>query len=294
MIWSKPSSLLLLPRNIDRLWQPLLAGMAVLCAVLLLLIVAFLLKEAIPALHDGGWRSFFNDQSWYPLENMFGLLPMLWASLAIVSLALLLAAPLGLANALFVRFYAPSFLVTPYRLMLALLAGMPSVVYGLWGLTVIVPIIAAYHQPGTSVLAASLVLALMILPTVALTCLAALEAVPSSLHAGAAALGMSKQGLLLGVIVPAARYGIGAGMVLATARALGETMVVLMVAGNVVQTPHSIFDPVRALTANIALEMGYATDLHRAGLFTSGLILTLLVLVLAWFAARTMHKYQYA
>ncbi len=267
---------------------------AVLCGVLLLLIVAFLLYEAAPALHDGGWRSFFYDDGWYPLEKMFGLLPMLWASLAIVVLALLFAAPLGLANALFVRFYAPSFLHAPYRLMLALLAGMPSVVYGLWGLTVIVPMIAQYHEPGASVLAASFVLALMIIPTVALTSLAALEGVPPTLHTAAIALGMTRQGQLLGVLIPAARHGIWAGMVLATARALGETMVVLMVGGNVVQTPHSIFDPVRTLTANIALEMGYATDFHRAGLFTSGLLLTLLVLGLAWFASRGMQKNHYA
>lgn len=292
MIWWKNS--FSLPRNADRLWGPLLAILAGISAALLLLIVVFLFNEAAPALHDGGWLLFFQDESWYPLEHMFGLLPMLWASLLIACVALVLAAPLGLANALFVRFYAPTFLVAPYRLMLALLAGMPSVVYGLWGLTVIVPMIAAYHQPGTSLLAASLVLSLMVLPTVALTSLAALEAVPPSLFAGTAALGMSRQAQLLGVIIPAARNGIWAGMVLAMARALGETMVVLMVAGNVVQTPSSLFDPVRALTANIALEMGYATDLHRAGLFTSGLLLTLLVLCLAWFAAWYVGKQQYA
>jgi len=127
---------------------------------------------------------------------------------------------------------------------------------------------------------------LMILPTVALTSASALEAVPDTLLRGAAALGMTRKGQILGVAVPAARIGIIGGILLALARALGETMAVLMVAGNVVQTPHSIFEPVRVLTANIALEMAYATGTHRAGLFASGLLLTALVLLIASVAAR--------
>ncbi|MDQ6978718.1 MAG: phosphate ABC transporter permease subunit PstC [Mariprofundaceae bacterium] len=275
-----------MPRNTDALWSRLLGIIAALSAALLLLMVGFLLKEAAPALQNGGWLAFVHDDGWFPLENLFGLMPMVWASLLIALAAMLLAAPLGLANALFLRFYAPASWLKAYRLLLSLLAGMPSVVYGLWGLTVMVPIIAAYHQPGTSLLAAALVLALMIVPTVALTSAAALEAVPRSLYTGAVALGMRRPAVLLGVMIPAARHGIVAGMMLAMARALGETMVVLMVAGNVVQVPSSVFDPLRALTANIALEMGYATDIHRAGLFASALLLTFLVLLLAGFAAR--------
>jgi phosphate transport system permease protein len=174
--------------------------------------------------------------------------------------------------------------------MMALLAGIPSVVYGLWGLTVLVPLIARIESPGSSLLAAILVLGLMILPTVALTSASALEAVPDSLMRGAAALGMTRKGQILGVAVPAARVGIIGGILLSLARALGETMAVVMVAGNVVQTPHSIFEPVRVLTANIALEMAYATGLHRSGLFASGLLLTALVLVLAAIAGRIAGK----
>ena len=255
-------------------------------ALMVLLVVAFLLREAWPVLSGGDWLRFFADEGWYPIEGRFGLLPMVWATLAAALGAVLLAAPLGLASAIFERFYAPPAIATLYRAMLALLAGIPSVVYGLWGLTVLVPLIARWHPPGSSLLTAILILALMILPTVALTSASALAAVPEAWLRGAAAMGLTRKGVIVGVAVPAARGGILGGILLATARALGETMAVLMVAGNVVQIPTGLFEPVRMLTANMALEMAYATGTHRAGLFASGLMLTLLVLALAWFAAR--------
>jgi phosphate transport system permease protein len=198
----------------------------------------------------------------------------------------LLAGPLGVACAIFGHFYATPMIKRLYSMVMALIAGIPSVVYGLWGLTVLVPLVARIEPPGSSLLSAILVLALMILPTVALISTSSLEAVPDSLMRGAAALGMTRKGQILGVAVPAARIGIVGGILLALARALGETMAVLMVAGNIVQTPHSIFEPVRVLTANIALEMGYATGTHRAGLFASGLLLTILVLMLSMIAER--------
>lgn len=273
--------------------QALLALLAALSAAMLFLVVAFLLIESWPVLAHSHWKHFFTDSGWYPLEGLFGMLPMLWASLAIMAGAILIAAPLGMAGAIFANFYASGSLLTAYRLFMALLAGMPSVVLGLWGLTVLVPILAAWHPPGVSLLAAMLVLAVMILPTVALTSAAALSALPTSMMAAAAALGMRRKAQILGVALPAARHGILGGLLLAMARALGETMVVLMVAGNVVQNPHGLFEPVRALTANIALEMGYAMGTQRAGLFASGLLLTLIVLLLAWLAsklpARRLH-----
>ncbi len=259
-------------------------------ALILLLILGFLWREASPVLNDGGWRGFLFDEGWYPLEQQFGILPMVWASLAATVGAIVIAAPLGIACAIFERFFAPPKMASAFRALLALLAGIPSVVYGLWGLTVLVPLIAMWQAPGASLLAAILILAIMILPTVAITCSSALAAVPQNLLHGAAALGLSDRGKILNVAIPAAKGGIASGILLALARALGETMAVLMVAGNVVQTPHSIFDSVRVLTANIALEMAYAVDHHRAGLFASGLLLTFAVLVLAWFANRIEHQ----
>ncbi len=291
MIWSKPS--FSSRWHADRRLAPLLALLAAASALILLLVLAFLLREAWPVLNGDGWRHLFSDEGWYPLEGRFGLLPMVWATLAAAFGAILLAAPAGLASAIFVCFHAPPQLAKLYRAILALLAGIPSVVYGLWGLTVLAPLIARWQPPGASLLTAILILALMILPTVALTSAAALNAVPRSLLQGAAALGLTRKGIILGVAVPAARSGILGGVLLATARALGETMAVLMVAGNVVQNPTGLFEPVRVLTANIALEMAYATGTHRAGLFASGLMLTLLVLVLATLAARGTRDAQH-
>ncbi|MCC6481775.1 MAG: phosphate ABC transporter permease subunit PstC [Sphingomonadaceae bacterium] len=285
MISSRTSSLS--RRNADRWLAPPLAVLTAGAALILLLVLVFLLREAWPLLDGGGWRSLVLDESWYPLEGRFGLMPMVWATLAAALGAVLLAAPLGLAGAIFQCFYAPPAIAGLYRAMMALLAGIPSVVYGLWGLTVLVPLIARWQPPGASLLTAILVLALMILPTVALTSNSALRAVPPPLLHGGAALGLTRKGVIMGVAVPAARSGIVGGILLATARALGETMAVLMVAGNVVQNPAGLLEPVRVLTANIALEMAYATGAHRAGLFASGLLLTALVLALAWLAART-------
>lgn len=294
MTSSRHSSLYPLRIERDRIAGPALAGLAALSAIILALILLFLLKESWPALSGGGWRQFFTDRGWYPLEGRFGLSPMVLATLAAALGAIFLAAPLGVASAVFEVFYAPPRVARMYHLMIALLAGIPSVVYGLWGLTVLVPIIAAWQPPGASLLAAIVILALMILPTVALTSTAALSSLPADWLRGGAALGLSRQARVIGIALPAARAGIFGGVLLAVARAAGETMAVLMVAGNVVQYPGGLFEPVRVLTANIALEMAYATGLHRAGLFVSGLLLTLIVLLLAGAALRTARGGQHA
>lgn len=260
---------------------------AIIASGILLLILLFLTTEAWPVLSRVGLLKFVLDEGWYPTEGSFNLKPMLAASLAMSTLSIVLAAPLGVASAVFCRFYAPPVVGRLYQWIIILLAGIPSVVLGLWGLTVIVPLILMLAPPGASLLAGSVVLALMIVPTVALTTQAALSSIPPSYLTGAAALGLSREATLLGVALPAIRSSIFAGVMLAMARALGETMAVLMVSGNVVQLPTSLFDPVRTLTANIALEMAYATGDHRSALFVSGLALTALVLVLAWAARRS-------
>ncbi|MDT8282617.1 MAG: phosphate ABC transporter permease subunit PstC [Gammaproteobacteria bacterium] len=268
-------------------WLHIVLILAAAVAVgILLLIILFLLRESWAVLHSVGIFRFVSDAGWHPLEGAFNLLPMLIATFAATTGAILLAGPLGIATAVFAYFYAPPVVAAVFRRMLALLAGIPSVVFGLWGLTVLVPLIAKWQPPGASLLAGILILAFMILPTVALTADAALNAVPETWLRGAKALGLSRTGTILNVAIPAARSGIIGGILLATARALGETMAVLMVAGNVVQLPGSIFDPVRVLTANIALEMAYATSDHRAALFVSGLALMLLVVAFAAMAAK--------
>lgn len=263
-------------------------------ALLLILIVLFLLNESLPFIASG-WRDghllgLLQDQGWYPLEGRFGMAPMILASIAVTLGAIVVALPLGLANAIYLEFYASPASARGFRLLLNLLAGIPSVVFGLWGLTRLVPLITQWQPPGASLLAATLVLALMILPTIALTSTSALASIPRELLAGGMALGMRRHTQILHIALPAARSGIAGGTLLATARALGETMAVLMVAGNVVQMPSGLFEPVRVLTANIALEMAYAMDVHRASLFASGLLLTLLVWLLSWGAHRINQR----
>lgn len=270
----------------DAWLRAVLLSAAAIAISILLLIVLFLLRESWPALQHVGVLRFVSDAGWHPLEGAFNLAPMLIATLATSAGAILVSGPLGVASAVFSRFYAPPAISGAFRRMVALLAGIPSVVFGLWGLTVLVPLIAEWQPPGTSLLAGVFILAFMVLPTITLTADAALNAVPESYLRGANALGISRTGIMLKVAIPAARSGIIGGILLATARALGETMAVLMVAGNVVQVPASIFDPIRVLTANIALEMAYATSDHRAALFVSGLALMLLVLSLAAMAGK--------
>jgi len=270
----------------DDILRIALMSAAVLAVGVLLLILLFLVRESWPALQRIGLYRFVSDAGWHPLEGAFNLAPMLIATFAAALGAILIAGPIGIASAVFGRFYAPPVIAETFRRMVALLAGIPSVVFGLWGLTVLVPIIAKWQPPGASLLAGMLILAFMVLPTVALTADAALKAVPKQYLHGANALGISQAGLIFNVAIPAARSGLIGGILLATARALGETMAVLMVAGNVVQVPNSLFDPVRVLTANIALEMAYATTEHRSALFVSGLALMLLVVGLAAMAGK--------
>jgi phosphate transport system permease protein len=265
----------------DRLLVWVLRVGATLAALMMLMILMFLLFESWPVLTGLSLMRFVTDASWHPLEGAYHLMPMLLATLLASIGALMLAVPLGLASAVFIVFFAPAHLATLYKRMIELLAGIPSVVFGFWGLTTLTPLIGEWHPPGASLLAAVLVLTLMVLPMITLTAYTAFVAVPEELLRSAAALGLSRWGMIGGVALPAARKGIIAGIILAAARALGETMAVLMVAGNVVQYPESIFDPVRTLAANIVLEMAYAMDDHRAVLFVSGLLLMVLVMALS-------------
>ncbi|MFA5939569.1 MAG: phosphate ABC transporter permease subunit PstC [Sinimarinibacterium sp.] len=277
-------------------WNPdrvLAAGLR-LCAAgaaaIALLIAAFLAVESWPALRHLGIVRFVTDPSWHPAADAaagtFNLLPMVWGTLCATAGAVLLATPLGVLSALFIHHYAARPVARLHRRMIELLAGIPSVVYGFWGLVVLVPLIRAVQPPGASLLAGILILTLMILPTIALMADAALAAIPAAQLRAAAALGLSRGRTVVGVVLPAARSGLLTGVVLGTGRAIGETMAVLMVCGNVVQTPDSLFDPVRTLAANIALEMAYAMGDHRSALFVSGLVLLAMIAALIGIAAR--------
>ena len=257
----------------DRLLDLGLRTTALLTGAIVVLVAGFVLAGAVPALRSVGPLAFVTDPSWHPTEGTFGLLPMVVGTAVVTLGAVLVATPLGVLSALFCAWYAPDRVAGPYRRLIEVLAGVPSVVFGFWGLVVLVPLIAALRPPGTSLLAGVLIVGLMVLPTVALLSASAIEAVPADLVMGARALGLGTAATIRGVVLPAARSGILASIFLATARAIGETMAVLMICGNVVQIPSSAFDPVRTLTANIALEMAYAMGDHRSALFVSGLVL---------------------
>ena len=264
----------------DRLLLWLLHGAAGIAGAIVLLILAFLVIEALPVLRHVGIARFFTDPSWHPTEGLYNLTPMLWGTLFAMVGSVLIATPLGILSAVFCNYYAPPAVARPYRKLIELLAGIPSVVYGFWGLVVLVPLIGSIHPPGPSLLAGIVILAIMILPTIALVADASLANVPQQYVRGAAALGLSRWGTIQGVVFPAAKSGLFTGIILETGRAIGETMAILMVCGNVVQTPHSLFDPIRTLTANIALEMAYALGDHRAALFVSGLVLMAMIAAL--------------
>ncbi len=269
MIWSKHNILFPLKLT-DSLLHGILRVGAVISALVMLLISLFLIVESWPVLGQTSPVRFFTDTSWHPLEGAYHLMPMLAGTLYASAGALLLAIPLGIASALFIVYYASPRLAKWYKRLVELLAGIPSVVFGFWGLTTLVPLI--------------LVLTLMILPTITLTAYSALMAVPVEFLRNAAALGLSRWCMIHGVAFPAARTGIVAGIILAMGRAIGETMGVLMVAGNVVQYPDGLFDPIRTLASNIVLEMAYAMGDHRAMLFVSGLLLMLMVMMLSGMA----------
>ena len=267
-------------RPTDRLLLWLLRGAAAVAGAIVLLIVAFLVLEALPVLAHVGVMRFFTDPSWHPAEGFYNLTPMLWGTLCAMLGAVLVATPVGILSAVFCHYYAPTPVARLYRNLIELLAGIPSVVFGLWGLVVLVPLIGQLHPPGPSLLAGIAVLSLMILPTLALTADAAFAKVPQEYLRGAAALGLGRWSTVRGVALPAAKSGLFTGVILGTGRAIGETMAVLMVCGNVVQTPRSLFDPIRTLTANIALEMAYAMGDHRSALFVSGLVLIAMIIAL--------------
>ncbi len=273
MTSSKTSTLYLSPPRSD-LWLALaLRLLAAMGVVLLVIIVWCLLVEAWKVFAGVGAGRFLTDASWHPTEGTFGLAPMAVASVVSSFGAVLVAGPVGVGSAVFCRFYCNAFWSSAFRQLLALFAGIPSVVFGFWGLVTLVPLIAENHPPGASLLAGTLVLAMMILPTIALTAHAALEAVPPAFLAAGHALGMRRGTIVLQVALASARNGILAGIVLSLGRALGETMAMLMVSGNIVQVPTSVFDSVRSLAANIALEMAYATGLHRSALYACGIAL---------------------
>ena len=265
----------------DRAIQAILFASALSSIAALLIITFFIFRTGVPAIFRIGLGNFMLGTVWAPTSGQFGILSMIAGSLAVTFGALLLGVPLGLAVAILTVEFAPPTAMRILRPAIQLLAGIPSVIYGFIGLLVLVPLIRqVFGGPGLSILAGSIVLGIMILPNVVSISEDAIRAVPRSYREGALALGATRWQTIWRVVLPAARSGIIASIVLAMGRAVGETMAVIMVVGNALEMPNSILDATTTLTSNIGLEMGYASGQHREALFGIGVVLFIFIMSL--------------
>ncbi len=246
-----------------------------------ILICMFLFAGGIPAIKEIGVFNFLLGTSWKPTNNLYGILPMIVGSLYVTAGALIIGVPVGILTAVFMAEFAPVSIYAPLKAVVHLMAGIPSVVYGFFGLAVLAPFIReAFGGRGMSVLTASVLLGLMILPTIISVSETSIRAVPESYYEGGLALGASHERSVFFTVLPAAKSGIFAGVVLGIGRAVGETMAVMMVAGNQAVIPDSMLSGVRTLTTNIVLEMGYSTDLHREALIGTAVVLFVFILII--------------
>lgn len=247
------------------------------------IICIFLFWNGVPAMAEIGFFDFVGGQKWSPtnVPPSFGIFNMIVASIYVTAGAIVIGVPIGVLTAVFLARFCPTPLYKFLKPATELLAGIPSIVYGFFGLMVIVPFIREnFGGNGSSWLAASIVLGIMILPTIIGVSESAIRAVPESYYEGALALGATKERSVFRTILPASKSGVLAGIVLGIGRALGETMAVVLIAGNQVQIPDSLTDGLRTLTANIVLEMGYSTGLHRQALIATGVVLFVFILII--------------
>jgi len=247
----------------------------------LALITVFIFARGAPLISKVGFLNFVFGTRWAPGKGEFGILPMIVGSVSVTLGAAVLGIPIGLCCSIFLFEYAPAPVRAVFRPAIQLLAGIPSVVYGFWGLIYIVPFIRdRLGGPGLSILAGSVILAIMILPTIISISEVSLQALPRQYKEGSLALGMTHWQTIFYLLLPSAKSGIVAAIILGLGRAIGETMAVIMVLGNAVALPQSILDPVRTLTTNIGIEMGYAADEHQQALFATGIVLFVVIMIL--------------
>lgn len=268
-------------RQQEKIATVFISTSALLVTVWVVILAGFILTAGVPFFLKYGLRETLCALNWYPEREEFGLLPMIIGTATVTAGALLLSIPVGVGSAIYLAEMATSRVAAVAKPLLELLAGIPSVVYGFWGMVVIVPLIRELtNSRGFSIAAAAVVLAVMILPTIISICIDTFHSVPREYREGSLALGATRWQTIRHVVLPAARSGIIAASALGLGRAIGETMAVLMVAGNVTTIPSSILDPVRTLTAGIALEMGYAAGDHARALFACGAVLFVMVMVI--------------
>lgn len=245
------------------------------------LICVFLFANGVPAMQEIGLLDFLRGEKWKPGNDIYGILPMILGSVYTTAGAIVLGVPIGILMAIFMARFCPAKLYKVLKPAVDLLAGIPSIVYGFFGLIMLVPFIRnTFGGDGQSILTASILLAIMILPSVISVSESSLRAVPESYYEGGLALGASHERSVFFAVVPAAKSGILAGVILGVGRAIGETMAVMMVVGNQPRVPDSMLEGVRTLTTNIVMEMGYAADLHREALVATAVVLFVFVLII--------------
>ena len=266
-------------------------GVFFICALASILAVAlicvFLFANGVPAMKEIGFLNFLTGTTWRPGNDIYGILPMIVGSLYITAGAIIVGVPIGLLTAIFMAFYCPKRIYGILKPCTELLAGIPSIVYGFFGMVVIAPVVldvakffGADISSGATILSASILLGIMILPTIIGVSESALRAVPNSYYEGAVAMGATHERAVFSVMLPAAKSGVLAGIVLGIGRAIGETMAVIMVAGNQPRLTASLLDGIRTMTANIVIEMGYASGLHREALIATGVVLFVFILLI--------------
>lgn len=271
----------------QRFFEKGMAGVFFLCAcvsiVAVLLICYFMFANGIPAMKEIGFGNFLLGTTWAPKNQpaSFGILPMIVGSLCVTLGAIAIGVPIGILTAVFLARFCPKSLHGLLEPMVQLMAGIPSIIYGFFGMVVLVPLLRNIPGcTGVSLLAAAILLGIMILPTIINLSESAIRAVPESYYEGALALGATHERSVFYAVLPAAKSGILAAIVLGIGRAIGETMAVIMVAGNQAILPRGLFKGVRTMTANIVLEMGYATGIHREALIATGVVLFVFILVI--------------
>ena len=265
----------------ERIAELIFFAGALVSVLAVLLICLFLFMNAIPTIAEIGPMKFLFGTKWKPSQDIYGILPMILASIYVTGLSILFGVPLGILTAVYMAFFCSKRLYKFLRPCVELLAGIPSIVYGFFGLMVIVPFMQKVcGGSGKSMLTASVLLALMILPTIITVSENSLRSVDPALMSGALSLGDTKETAVFRVIIPAAQSGILSSVILGIGRSIGETMAVIMIAGNQAVMPSSLVKGVRTMTANIVLEMGYATDLHREALIATGAVLFVFILII--------------
>lgn len=267
--------------------EKIMSGVFLICALTsilaVLLICLFLFANGIPAMKEIGFLDFLTGTKWAPTDSpaSYGIFPMILGSIYVTAGAIITGVPIGILTAVFMARYCPKSIYKILKPATELLAGIPSVVYGFFGLVMIVPLIRnIFGGSGSSILAASLMLGIMILPTIIGVSESAIRSVPESYYEGSLALGATHERSIFRAVLPAAKSGITAAVVLGIGRAIGETMAVIMVAGNQARMPNGILKGVRTLTANIVIEMGYAAELHREALIATGVVLFVFILII--------------